>query len=82
MTELRNRVSERLIHLYLPWGVVQVVVSPYHMGHLHGGVVYHNTEVVCRPSIGAAYNKIVKLCVFNYYSPLDDIVHDGETLIR
>src|SRR3989304_5681688 len=59
-----------------------MIVAPYDVCYIHGGVVYHNAEVVCRPSVGPHYDKIVKLCIVKDDPPLDMVINDCLALER
>src|SRR3972149_12140084 len=59
-----------------------MIVAPYDVCYIHGGVVYDNAEVVCRPSFGPHYDKIVKLCIIKDDPALDMVINDCLALER
>src|SRR3990172_10731039 len=59
-----------------------MIVAPYDVCYIHAGVVYDNAEVVCRPSVGPHYDKIVKLCIIKDDPALDMVINDCLALER
>jgi len=77
-----RRETERLQHVHLARGVVQVVVATDDMGDIHVHVVHHDGEVVGRRAVGARNYKIVEFDVLEHHAPADQVLHHHRPVER
>ena len=55
--------SESFVQTYIFWGGGQIFVASYHMGDIHGMVIYHVCKVIGRVTVGFDQDHIIQLGV-------------------
>ena len=63
MRHYRHRPAERVVDLFLPGGVGQMIVAADDMGHAHVVVVDDDRQLVGRRAVGAQQDEVVEVLV-------------------
>ena len=77
MRKHRRFDAQGLVELDLLGRVVQVIITAYHVGHLHRHVIDYNYEIVEGVPIRANYDLITEFFVLEYDIAADQVAHCG-----
>ena len=74
--------TQRSQHVDLPWSVIQMIVTPHHMGDLHIPIIHHHTEVIGRRAIRTCNDQIIQLSILKNYAAMHLIIHHHRSIQR
>jgi hypothetical protein len=81
MSILRHRRTEGAQNRDLSRRVVDVIITPEHVGHAHIPIVDHHAKIVGRRAIGAGDDEVIEFAVIEGDGPLDHIDPASRTVL-